>query len=376
MRAYDIAGSEAERMRAGIAAFADLAAAEPDAMSLFVLGAFGAGAKALERRRRTLAAMERSIAHGASALERTADANAGVRRSRHSRPDRQGHRRGRARGDRRASATGSRERAARARRRTHRVGSVLPRDAPDRAPARAPHGRSSEMRRSLASERTRRADGRLPSGRHDLPRELVVKSQRERIVDATAAIVAEKGLAGLTIPEIARAPTSPTRPSTRCIRPSTTPSSARRRSACTRRFSSPSTRSTRTRDDWPTAVAAGLRALIDYLASEPAHARLSIVDTFAASPETIDIRDAALHAFAAYLRPGYACAPKDIDVPAIAAEAIVGGIWQVLHYYIENERIAELPEVTPQLIFMALAPFLGEKKAARVARRPLAMPAR
>ena len=51
-------------------------------------------------------------------------------------------------------------------------------------------------------------------------------------------------------------------------------------------------------------------------------------------------------------------------------------IWQVLHYYVESERIAELPEVAPQLIFMALAPFLGEKKAARVARRPSAMPAR
>ena len=53
------------------------------------------------------------------------------------------------------------------------------------------------------SQRSRSAEGRLPSGRHDLPRDVVVKSQRERIVDATAAIVAEKGFAGLTIPEIA-----------------------------------------------------------------------------------------------------------------------------------------------------------------------------
>ena len=37
-------------------AFAELAAAEPEAMSLLVLGAFGAGAKALERRSRTFAA--------------------------------------------------------------------------------------------------------------------------------------------------------------------------------------------------------------------------------------------------------------------------------------------------------------------------------
>src|SRR6202007_2220434 len=47
------------------------------------------------------------------------------------------------------------------------------------------------------------AERRLPSGRHDLAREEVIKSQRERIVDATAEIVAEKGFAGLTIPEIA-----------------------------------------------------------------------------------------------------------------------------------------------------------------------------
>src|SRR5439155_297556 len=57
--------------------------------------------------------------------------------------------------------------------------------------------------RSFSSERARRAQVRLPSGRHDLPREVVESSQRERILDATAEIVAEKGLAALTIPEIA-----------------------------------------------------------------------------------------------------------------------------------------------------------------------------
>ena len=66
---------------------------------------------------------------------------------------------------------------------------------------RSEDGRATPM----ASERARQAEGRLPSGRHDLPRQFIVKNQRERIVDATAAIVAEKGLAGLTIPEIAQA---------------------------------------------------------------------------------------------------------------------------------------------------------------------------
>jgi hypothetical protein len=128
--------------------------------------------------------------------------------------------------------------------------------------------------------------------------------------------------------------------------------------------------------DWPRAVAAGLRALIDYLSSEPAHAHLSLVDTFAASPDALEIRDSALHAFAAHLDPGYGLAPKDIDVPAIAAEATAGGIWQVLHHYIENERIDELPDAAPQIIYMALTPFLGPKDAARAARHPPARSSR
>src|ERR1700677_206425 len=59
--AYEAEGSEVEHLRGAIRAFAALAADEPGAMSLFVLGAFGAGAKALERRNRTLEALEELI---------------------------------------------------------------------------------------------------------------------------------------------------------------------------------------------------------------------------------------------------------------------------------------------------------------------------
>jgi hypothetical protein len=122
-------------------------------------------------------------------------------------------------------------------------------------------------------------------------------------------------------------------------------------------------------DSWPLAVAGGLRALIDYLSTEPAHAHLSVVDTFAASPEALEIRNKALAAFAAYLRRGFELAP---DAPTIAPEAIVGGIWQVLHHYIANDRVADLPAVAPQVIYFALTPFLGPQPAAEIAERPLA----
>src|SRR5580700_9879062 len=67
MAAYGAQGSPGERLRTAMRAFAGLAAAEPDAVSLMVLGAFGAGPKALERRNRTLEALEQSISSSRSA---------------------------------------------------------------------------------------------------------------------------------------------------------------------------------------------------------------------------------------------------------------------------------------------------------------------
>jgi AcrR family transcriptional regulator len=192
-----------------------------------------------------------------------------------------------------------------------------------------------------------------------------VKNQRERIIDATAATVAVKGLAGLTIPEIARR-ANISHQTFYEIYPT-------KHDAFLGALKVGMHQALRVveeaydahKDDWPRAVTAGLHALIDYLTSEPAHAHLSLVDTFAASPGAIEIRDRALQSFSAYLTPGYELAPKDVNVAAIAAEAVTGGIWQILHDYIDNGRISELPTLAPQISYLALVPFLGPDAAAK-----------
>ena len=222
---------------------------------------------------------------------------------------------------------------------------------------------------SPASERARQAEGRLPSGRHDLPRQFIVKNQRERIVDATAAIVAEKGLAGLTIPEIARR-ANVSHQTFYEMYPTKHDAFLGAQKVGLHQALGVTVEAYEAQgDDWPMGVAAGVRALLDYLASEPAHAHLTVVDTFAASPLAIEIRDTGLHAFAAYLQPGYHYARPGRSVPAIAPEAIAGGVWQVLHNHIEHEPIADIADLAPQLVFVALTPFLGAKEAARIAIR-------
>jgi AcrR family transcriptional regulator len=397
------------RVQAAIRAFAELAVGAPEATSLMVLGAFGAGPKAIERRNRTLEALERSISVSRDGASSGAAVGAGGRR-REVKAGAQADT-GKESGEDltvKVILGGIREVTA-ARLRQGRV-DELPGLAgelatwaacyPVKLPAglrvahRHPHGPggSDETTTPAAagspSERALRAEGRLPSGRHDLPRQFIVKNQRERIVDATASIVAEKGLASLTIPEIARRANVSHQTFYEMYPTKHDAFLGTQKVGLHQALGVTIAAYEENEEDWPRGVAAGLRALLGYLASEPAHAHLILVDTFAASPEAIEIRDTSIHAFAAYLQPGYHYAASSSSsngsagtssgggagavpsvAPGVAPEAIAGGIWQVLNYYIEDERTDELPEVAPQLIYAALTPFIGPKDAAKAARR-------
>lgn len=358
MQAYDVEGPQGQRLRAGMRAFAQLAVADPDAMSLLVLGAFGAGTRPLEGRRRALAALEAGIrmSRDRASTEDSGDLTVrmilgGIREVTAARL-RQGREVELAPlADELAAWAGS-----------------YPRRLPAGlgAPAATPPS-AGETSCAQPSERARRAEGRLPSGRSDLPRQFIVKSQRERIVDATAAIVAEHGLAALTIPDIARRANISHQTFYDIYASKRDAFLGAQKVGMHQALQIAVEAYEDNRDDWPGAVAAGLRALIAFLASEPAHAHLSVVDTFGASPEAIEIRDTALHAFAAYLGPGYELFGADAEVPAIAAEAIAGGIWQILHSYVENDCVAKLPGAAAQIIYMALTPFTGPEQAAAAA---------
>jgi len=354
LRAYTDSPRGQHLLRA-MSAFAELAVAEPQPISLYVLGAFGAGSRMLERRTQALKTFEDRIRHSRDGTPPpdTIDLTVkfilgGIR-----------------------EVTTSRLRSGRepelpglASELTDWAG-LYPRHLPEEL-LLSPEESSVDGEAGLQpSERARRAEGRLPSGRSDLPRKFIVKSQQERIVDATAAIVAEKGLAALTIPEIARR-ANVSYQTFYGIYPSKHDAFMGAQKVGMHQALRVTVEAYDThKDDWPRAVAASLTALIEYLASEPAHAHLSVVDTFGASPDTIEIRNASMDAFAAYLLQGQHLAVERRTVPSITAEAIAGGVWQVLHHYIQSERVQELPCVAPQLIYMALIPYVGAAEAIR-----------
>lgn len=347
-------------------AFAEMAAVEPEAMTLALLGTFGAGPRALERRNRTIAALEQLVSvgrvHGWSEQPRDLTAKFLIG------------------GVREVSATRLRQgRAQELPELADELGAwalgypqALPLglDGPRRVRRRAA---DEPLPSPMRGERSS-SERRLPSGRHDLAREQVVKSQRERIVDATAEIVAEKGFAGLTIPEIAsRANVS--HETFYEMYPTKHDAFLGAQKVGLHQALRTTVEAYDTRGSaWPEGVAAGLNALMDFVCSEPSHAHLTLVDTFGASPQAIEIRQSALESFTAYLRPGFEHAPDGAEVPGIAAEAVAGGIWQVLHHYIEHRRLHELCDASPQLVYLTLNPFVGPELAAETARRPAASP--
>ena len=358
MHAY--AGSSRGRgLLEGMSAFAELAVAEPAPISLFVLGAFGAGSRMLKHRSQILDDFEERIRYSRDGDAPTGRCDCTVK-----------------------FILGGIREVATLRLRNGRErelpalaveltdwASGYPRHIPEELAIAPEESEESKQGDGTLepSARARRAEGRLPSGRSDLPRQFVVKSQQERIVDATASIVAEKGLAALTIPEIARR-ANVSYQTFYGIYPSKHDAFMGAQKVGMHQALRVTVEAYDAHSEhWPQAVAASLTALIDYLVSEPAHAHLSVVDTFAASPETIEIRNASMDAFAAYLLKGQSQTPTR-QVPSVTAEAIAGGVWQVLHHYIENDRIGELPCVAPQLVYLALTPYVGPAEATRAAR--------
>jgi AcrR family transcriptional regulator len=354
--AYATAGEPRRRLNAAMHAFAELAASDPPGVSLLVLGAFGAGTNVLQRRQRSLEALEAGI-HSTRDEDGPPDP-----------------------GDLTVKAIlgGIREVTA-TRLRDGRHGE-LPGLAPTLSgwagcyPTRLPSGLAAPPPRSedhaggrAISARAQRAEGRLPSGRSDLARKEIVKSQRERIVDATAAIVAEKGLAGLTILEIARRANVSNQTFYSIYDSKQDAFLGTQKVGLHQALHVCGDAYESRREDWPQAIAAGIRALLDYLASEPAHAQLSLVQMYGAGPEAIAIRDASMRAFSRYLSAGAQSAGPPRQPPEIVAEAVVGGIWQILHHYIEKDSVDVLPAAGPQLTYFALAPFLGPGGAAEVA---------
>ena len=116
--------------------------------------------------------------------------------------------------------------------------------------------------------------------------------------------------------------------------------------------------------DWAEGMRAGLGALFNFLASRPALARLVAVEVYAAGPAAVERRGETLRPLEALFAAGRERSP---ETPAIATEAIAGGIYALTYRQIRDKGPEALPYLAPICTYIALSPFIGAKEACRVA---------
>jgi AcrR family transcriptional regulator len=113
---------------------------------------------------------------------------------------------------------------------------------------------------------------------------------------------------------------------------------------------------------WASGVHRGIESLCMQIATDPAMARLVMVEVQTAGPSGIQRQGSVLSSLAAELLRDV---PNDVGVSSeIGADASVGAIWSFLSHYVASEREQQLPGLAPTLSFLALAPIIGAEAAA------------
>jgi AcrR family transcriptional regulator len=118
---------------------------------------------------------------------------------------------------------------------------------------------------------------------------------------------------------------------------------------------------------WPQGVAQTIVTLVEYLASDPVFARIAFFEIFTGGPAAVELAEQMFQSFTAMFQAGHEQHPQ---VPEVVSEAITGGLWNIIQHEIGHGRAAQLPELAPELLYIALTPFLGAQQAAQMAREP------
>ncbi len=207
---------------------------------------------------------------------------------------------------------------------------------------------------------------KMPPGRHLVPRDFVVQSQRERMLMATAELVAERGYQKTTIELIAK---------TARVALSTFYEQFSSKEECVLAAFDETVDSAAevfaelldSEQPWAEQISAALEIFLEMVGNEPARARLVIVESQAAGGEALRRYQAMLERVAPKLREGREHNPRSARLPDGLEVAIVGGLVWLVHQRLIADRDEEIRGLLPEMLQVTLTPYVGEVEAGRAA---------
>lgn len=203
---------------------------------------------------------------------------------------------------------------------------------------------------------------RLPPGRHGLPRVFVAENQRERLLNGVVEAVAERGYNAATIASITAAAKISRRTFYEYFEGKEDCFLAAYEMIEAHVLDSMLT-APGAQEPWPERVRTRLAALLDVLSRDSAVSRCFLIEPLAAGGEVAARYREAMQLLAETLRPEPA--PTELDME-VRDQALIGGIATLIVRRL-NAGGTSLRGLLPDLVELALAPYLGREEAKRQA---------
>jgi AcrR family transcriptional regulator len=205
---------------------------------------------------------------------------------------------------------------------------------------------------------------RLPRGRHGLPRELVERSQRERLLAAVVSVTAVKGYESTTVADIL-GEAGVGRESFYQLFDDKLDCMLVAHKLLVDNLEERVREAYCGDDSWPQRMRSALAAILDWFAADPEVARFTLVELSTVGPAFRPIFQAEFARAVSLLEE----AGRDGPEPELAQanELAVGAILARIYEEVVLGRAAELPRLLPDLSYELLVPFVGEEAASAAA---------
>lgn len=202
---------------------------------------------------------------------------------------------------------------------------------------------------------------RLPRGRHGLPRELVTRSQRERLLAAVVRVTAARGYEATTVADILEE-AGVGRESFYELFADKLSCTLAAQELLVDDLESQVRAVYVAPGDWADRAREGLAVGLVWFASDPAAARFTLVEMAAVGEAARARFQADFARFTALVDEGLqggGPAPELQGATSLAVGAALARVYEE----VVRERTAKLPELLPDLVYELLVPFVGEAAA-------------
>ena len=200
----------------------------------------------------------------------------------------------------------------------------------------------------------------LPRGPHNLARDDVLASQRQRMIDAMAAAVASKGYGSTTVGDVVAGAG---------VSRKTFYEHFRDKEECflaafdagVEALLAAIVAAEPEEPGWEGMLRARVRAYLETLAARPEFARTFMLEVFAAGPRALERRAEVHERFAHLIADLYAQTERDFpDLPPVPDPiwtAAVGALNELVTVHVREGRAERLPELEDTLVYVQVALF-------------------